>query len=296
MLGGASGSAVALSAYVSSALAKASTVLSVDGLGSVLTRAQTYLEQQTATGYTALLRLWNNEQVASEVLGLSTLQGSKRYWSSGADESTLEIEMTGYGLLALTLSERLGEAFQAAQWLLERRSASGGFSSTQDGIRPPQRTPGPLTRLAPLAPGADPVNAQDTVVALGALATYATAAGQSVDVTLQVSDEKQFQENADVLQQAIQPCYTVEVEWFSTDGGDAVAAQACSSPPAGCGTEGVMAIFSVGLFTGYSASISSLQALKDAKLVKRFELNEGKVDLYLEELNPFGAKQLASEG
>lgn len=306
MLGGASGSAVALSAYVSSALAKASTVLSVDGLGSVLTRAQTYLEQQTATGYTALLRahalslagLWNNEQVASEVLGLSTLQGSKRYWSSGADESTLEIEMTGYGLLALTLSERLGEAFQAAQWLLERRSASGGFSSTQD-----------------------------TVVALGALATYATAAGQSVDVTLQVSDEKQFQEsiqinaqNADVLQQvafplgaagaqsvavsgtgsgmalvlanlqynlpesAIQPCYTVEVEWFSTDGGDAVAAQACSSPPAGCGTEGVMAIFSVGLFTGYSASISSLQALKDAKLVKRFELNEGKVDLYLEEL------------
>lgn len=28
--------------------------------------------------------------------------------------------MTGYGLLALTLSERLGEAFQAAQWLLER--------------------------------------------------------------------------------------------------------------------------------------------------------------------------------
>ena len=33
--------------------------------------------------------------------------------------------MTGYGLLALTLADRLGEAFQAVRWLLERRPRPG---------------------------------------------------------------------------------------------------------------------------------------------------------------------------
>ena len=34
--------------------------------------------------------------------------------------------MTGYGLLALTSASRLGEAFQAVRWLLERSMGCSG--------------------------------------------------------------------------------------------------------------------------------------------------------------------------
>ena len=316
MLGGASGSDVALTAYVTSALAKAQTVLTLATLQPALVKAQTYLESQSSSDtYTALLRshalllagLWSQDQAATEVLASSTLSGSYRFWTQptetssdrmGGREKTLDIEMTGYGLLALTSASRLGEAFQAVRWLLERRSASGGFSSTQD-----------------------------TVVALNALATYAIAAGQSVDVALQVKDGKHFSEalsitseNMDILQSlappvstgelpltvsgtgsgmalvmanlqynvpesALTPCYTVEVQWFSAKtSGDATAVQACSSPVPNCGTPSTMAILSVGLFTGYAPAMSSLQALKDSKVLKRYELNDGRVDFYLEEL------------
>lgn len=308
MLGGASGSDLALSAYVTSALAKAqSTSLSLSTLASALAKAKTYLEAQSSSDtYVALLRahalvlagLWDKDQVATEVLSKSSTSGLYRYWSHSSGEGdvkSLDIEMTGYGLLALTLADRLGEAFQAVRWLLERRTATGGFSSTQD-----------------------------TVVALNALATYAISAGQSVDVALEVKDGQSFQEslqvtaqNMDVLQSLsppvtagampltvtgsgsgmalvmanleynmpdweLPPCYTVEVQWFGSADADAV--QACGTPTASCGTPNSMAIISVGLFTGYAPSMSSLQALKDAKLVKRFEVNDGRVDFYLEEL------------
>lgn len=307
MLGGASGSDLALSAYVTSALAKAQSWLSLSTLAPALAKAQAYLEAQSSSdSYVALLRahalvlagLWDKDQAATEVLSKSSTRGLYRYWSHSSTEGevkTLDIEMTGYGLLALTLADRLGEAFQAVRWLLERRTAAGGFSSTQD-----------------------------TVVALNALATYAISAGQSVDVALEVKDGQQFQEslqvtaqNMDVLQSLsppvtsgampltvtgsgsgmalvmanleynmpdweLPPCYTVEVKWFGSDDADAV--QACGTPTASCGTPNSMAIISVGLFTGYAPSMSSLQALKDAKVVKRFEVNDGRVDFYLEEL------------
>lgn len=307
MLGGASGSDLALSAYVTSALAKAQSSLSLSTLAPALAKAKTYLEAQSSSDtYVALLRahalvlagLWDKDQVATEVLSKSSTTGLYRYWShssNAGDGKALDIEMTGYGLLALTLADRLGEAFQAVRWLLERRTAAGGFSSTQD-----------------------------TVVALNALATYAISAGQSVDVALEVKDGQNFQEslqvtaqNTDVLQSLsppvtsgampltvtgsgsgmalvmanleynmpdweLPPCYTVEVQWFGT--GDADAVQACGTPTANCGTPNSMAIISVGLFTGYAPSMSSLQALKDAKVVKRFEVNDGRVDFYLEEL------------
>ncbi|CAJ1442526.1 unnamed protein product [Effrenium voratum] len=316
MMGGASGSsAVPLTAYVTAALAKAKDVASVAG---GLQKAANFLEQVSATTtYTALLRahalvlagLWSDEQVATEVLALSSTALPRRFWSGSTGVSdpapgaygvkTMDVEMTGYGVLALTMANRLTEAFQGASWLLERRSASGGFSSTQD-----------------------------TVVALNALATYAATVGQNVDLTLEVSNGGSFQQtlqitsgNADVLQtlalpvaagelpvvvessgngvalvtaelqynlpdSAVPPCYQIEVDWFSQDQETSSAVQACSLPVSDCApSAGAMAIISVGLFTGYGASLQSLQALKDAEVIKRFELNDQRVDLYLEELH-----------
>eukprot|EP00931_Biecheleriopsis_adriatica_P097334 TRINITY_DN7109_c0_g1_i3.p1 TRINITY_DN7109_c0_g1~~TRINITY_DN7109_c0_g1_i3.p1 ORF type:complete len:1657 (-),score=378.22 TRINITY_DN7109_c0_g1_i3:147-5117(-) len=334
MMGGTSGSsALPLTAYVASALAKAKTEvpsLASSALNSALEQAAQYLSESSAIGtYTALLRahalalanLWTDEQVAAEALKLSTDAGSgRRFWSNDAGSGTstqaaakeapgargygsgvvtLDVEMTGYGTLALTLAGRLTEAFEGARWLLERRSASGGFSSTQD-----------------------------TVVALNALATYATAAGRNVDLQLQVSDGGSFQQtvqidsaNMDVLQtmslpaapgalsvnveatgqgvalvtaqlsynlpeSAVEPCYDLEVSWFGAENDLRVSVRGCSLPRAGCAAkEGAMSIMSIGLFTGYAASTASLESLREAKVIKRYELADGKVDLYLEAMS-----------
>ena len=42
--------------------------------------------------------------------------------------------MTGYGLLALTSASRLGEAFQAVRWLLERPMGSCGGHDGDDVV------------------------------------------------------------------------------------------------------------------------------------------------------------------
>ncbi|CAL1151641.1 unnamed protein product, partial [Cladocopium goreaui] len=213
MLGGASGSDLALSAYVTSALAKAQSSLSLSTLAPALAKAKTYLEAQSSSDtYVALLRahalvlagLWDKDQVATEVLSKSSTTGLYRYWShssNAGDGKALDIEMTGYGLLALTLADRLGEAFQAVRWLLERRTAAGGFSSTQD-----------------------------TVVALNALATYAISAGQSVDVALEVKDGQNFQEslqvtaqNMDVLQSLSPPVTSGAMPLTVTGSGSGMA-------------------------------------------------------------------------
>jgi len=311
MMGGTSGSPVlALTAFVTSALSRASVEvpnLAVPGLADALTSAASYLSSASGPSqYAVLLRAqalglagqWTSDRVASEVLDISSTADGKRFWASVGEgkSAAKDIEMTGYGLLALTSAGRLTEAFQAARWLLERRSDTGGFSSTQD-----------------------------TVVALNALASYATAAGQNVDVTLQVghsgSNQESLQINAanmDVLQSfapsvavganqisvsasgsgtalvtaslrynmpdtVVLPCYDVEVNWYSS------AVQACSQPKPSCTpAAGSMSIISVGLFTGYAASVKSLQSLKDEKVVKRWDLGDGTVDLYMEELKTSG--------
>jgi len=334
MMGGVSGSAaLPLTAYVASALAKAKAEvpnLAVSGLDSALQQTANYLSGAKAVStYTALLRahalalsgMWTTDQVASEALQLSkTTSAGNRFWGSegsaateaedampgargyGSGVKTMEVEMTGYGVLALTLASRLTEAFEGARWLLERRSASGGFSSTQD-----------------------------TVVALNALATYATAAGRNVDLSLKVKDGASFQQevkiaasNVDLLQSmtlpvapgnlsvnveatgkgvalvmadleynipesAVEPCFDVEVDWYSGDSELLAAVRGCSVPRPACEAPAeAMSIMSIGLFTGYAPSVTALEALKDSKVVKRFEVADARVDLYLEEMATSG--------
>ncbi|CAE8622241.1 unnamed protein product [Polarella glacialis] len=333
MLGGA-GSSIALTAFVASALAKAATevpALAVSGLPQALQKAGAFLSgSQSLDTYSGLLRaqamalsgLWTSLQVADAALALSSATTGRRFWTSSGDvetttsspagygrlgAKTLDVEMTGYGVLALTLAGKLSQAFEGAKWLMKKRSALGGFSS-----------------------------AQDTVVALNALATYATAVGRNVDLSLEIKeikDGRSFQEtlaidasNVDVLQSmalnptpgdnslevkatgkgtalviaefsynlpksAAEPCYDIAVEWFGSDDAYSVAVQGCSTPRQDCQSRvvGSMSIISIGLFTGYAASSSSLSELKAATGVKRYEISDGRVDLYLEEIKNSGS-------
>lgn len=332
MMGGAAGSkALSLTAYVTSALAKAKAEvadLTVPKLDQALQKAGSYLlSAQSPSTYTILLReqalalagLRTNSAVAQSVLKSSSRGvGGRLFWTNagegvqggqssrskyGGGVKTLDVEMTAYGVLALTSAGNLSHAFEGARWLLERRSALGGFRSTQD-----------------------------TVVALSALAAYATASGRNSDLVLKVANEaatktvKIDASNIDVLQSmpfgtkpgstlleveasgkgaalvmaemsynlpktAFEPCYDVEVNWFGGDKENIVALQGCAVPRELCSWKNLegMSIMSIGLFTGYAASQLSLQALKDAGVVKRFEISDERVDVYLDELKSSGA-------
>eukprot|EP00928_Gymnodinium_smaydae_P015369 TRINITY_DN1567_c0_g3_i2.p1 TRINITY_DN1567_c0_g3~~TRINITY_DN1567_c0_g3_i2.p1 ORF type:complete len:1331 (-),score=254.48 TRINITY_DN1567_c0_g3_i2:57-3512(-) len=327
MTGGAS-KGVALSAYVTSALAKARAEVPalgsrVSGLASALDKAKNYLIAQESAGtYSSLLRahalglagLWSEAQVADEALRTSQTTEGRRWWTPDAvstDEATTkmrygrparaqDVELTGYGVLALTLANRLTEAFEGARWLLEKRSATGGFMSTQD-----------------------------TVVGLNALATYASAVMAKVDVSIGISDGQGFSEtlrvdssNVDVLQTVAlpkpglpvkvdatgsgialsvaeikynlpkataPPCFDVEAEWFGDLTSKPVTGvKACVIPRKDCSnpqTDG-MSILSVGLFTGFEAIVATLDDLKERRAtVKRWELGDARVDLYMEDLS-----------
>jgi len=305
---GGGGSNAALTAYVLGALAKAQSEasLQVTGLQDALDRARTLLQGTAASGtYLGLLRehallLANLQQpgaAADAVLQLSQTAGARRYWTAGSS-SSMDVELTGYGVLVLSLANRLDKAFEGARWLLERRSASGGFSSTQN-----------------------------TVVALNALATYATAVAGNAQVSVAVTGgggiDHAFQvqaSNFDVMQtqaqptpgvpvsltatgtgvalvvaelaynvpeQQAEPCYEVDVQWFeATAGGGSV--RGCARPRPACtdrASEG-MWIMDVGLFTGFNVAAESLLQQRSLGRVKRFEMQDGRVLLYLEDLSP----------
>jgi len=301
----------ALTSYVTAALAKALTEvpsLSVGGLDDALQHAKTYLSGAAGAKrtYTKLLRihalflagLIGKAEAASEVLALSESTGMLRHWT-GSFSTAQDVELTGYGVLVLSLTESMGEAFEGARWLLKQRKASGGFHSTQD-----------------------------TIIALSALATYASIALGSAEVTVRASAAGGLSStmevgasNMDVLQsvrlpqpgapvtieasgsgtvlvvaevvynlpqQPLLPCYEVDVHWFgmqkSSVGG---SVRGCVQPLPNCSlsSKDGMWIMSVGLFTGYGASRQSLEARRLDGLVKRYELGDSRVDLYLEEMH-----------
>lgn len=326
MMGGVSGGTSAkadsaLTSYVLAALAKARAEVpslgSLQGLDDALARATAFLKtSDPQRAYPRLLRLVATAMAAAdagaaaasavhEALPLSTTSpdaggGLRRHWSAGTESQ--DVELTGYGVLLLSLAGRLTEAFECARWLLHQRKASGGFSSTQD-----------------------------TVVALNALATFAAAGAGTVDARLSVAAAGGLNatlsveaSNAEVLQslalpsadaevsiaasgrgivlvvaeavyhvaaETALPCYDIEVRWMlGVPAAKSGAVRGCAKPRPDCAVspEG-MWIMSVGLYTGYGAVASSLEARRLAGDIKRYELGDGKVDLYLERMSTSGA-------
>ncbi len=202
MVGGVQGKD-ALTAYVTIALLEA-------GYTDAADRALTYLEDRLdaiddAYGFaltTYALELGGSGRAPDAMKALMDLaveDDEGLHWSAGAGEArpeesgmvpdlaatlvpidimpSLDIEATGYATLALTESGDRVNAARAAKWLVGRRNSQGGFGTTQD-----------------------------TVVALQALAEYATVGASDTDMTVTVSagdvteDLRVTPENYDVTQ------------------------------------------------------------------------------------------------
>jgi len=284
-----------------------------DTFSDSLDRARSYLQgvDVSSQPYTAVLMNYallssghlSAEAASTAVLAFSTQDDDgARWWSSSS--ASLQVELTGYAVLVLSQSSsHAGEAFEGVRWLIAQRKASGGFHSTQDTVVA-------LSALSTFAATlADAAEMSVSIVGEELDHTFVIEKSnfdvvQSIDVTPGTNISFQARMSGsestgtallttelryNVLASPVNPCFKLDVEWFYLGGASAETAQqgsvrACTSPLDSCNRPGGggMAMMSVSLFSGWMASTESLQDLKTARLIKRFEIDAGQVQLYLD--------------
>uniref|UniRef100_A0A3B3HWY9 Alpha-macroglobulin receptor-binding domain-containing protein n=1 Tax=Oryzias latipes TaxID=8090 RepID=A0A3B3HWY9_ORYLA len=299
---------VSLTAYVAAAM------LELDGNATVSPKSIIFglVADEITNLYTVALlsytfTLAGDQDVRSKLFTLldqkSTNEGGTRHWKrDDAPETGLdsvEVEMTSYVLLALLSGPSLpgfGLDYAAGivRWLAQQQNPFGGFSSTQD-----------------------------TVVALQALAKYATATfspegSTTVTVTSVGGLNKRFTVNEDnrLLYQEeklteIPGEYTIEAEGQSCvlaqislfynipPPSDFSAFQISTNTSGRCDIprpefmlfvfqgrreETNMVVINIKLLSGYILQDNSLKMLKENRLVKRVDVEEGYINIYLDGL------------
>uniref|UniRef100_A0A3P9J6J8 Alpha-macroglobulin receptor-binding domain-containing protein n=1 Tax=Oryzias latipes TaxID=8090 RepID=A0A3P9J6J8_ORYLA len=321
MKGGVSND-VSLTAYVAAAMLELDGNATNPVVQNCLKCLRTAVSGKITNLYTVALlsytfTLAGDQDMRSKLITLldqkSINEGGTRHWKrDGAPETDLdsvEVEMTSYVLLALLSGPSLpgfGLDYAAGivRWLAQQQNPFGGFSSTQD-----------------------------TVVALQALAKYATATfspegSTTVKVTSVGGLNKRFSVNEDnrLLYQEeklteIPGEYTIEAE-----GQSCVLAQICLfyniPPPSdfsalkistntrgrcdiprpefrlfvfqGRREETNMVVINIKLLSGYILQDNSLKMLKENRLVKRVDVEEGYINIYLDGVRSFEDQQVGN--
>ncbi|KAM9318181.1 alpha-2-macroglobulin [Pholidichthys leucotaenia] len=236
----------------------------------------------------------------------SKIQGDTRHWeradASGKGLDSLEVEMTSYVLLALLSAPPLqgfGLEYSSSivRWLTQQQNAFGGFASTQDTV---------VTLQALAKYGA---------------ATYSRGGNTTVTVTSLGGLNKEFtvnQENRLLLQEEklseVPGEYTIKAEGqscvlaqismrynippptnFSAFSISANTMSKCNiSRPQlvlfvhvryqGRRDETNMVIINIKLLSGYILDKGSLKLLQNNRLVKRVDMDEGFINIYLDGL------------
>ncbi|KAF6734888.1 Alpha-2-macroglobulin-like protein 1 [Oryzias melastigma] len=236
----------------------------------------------------------------------STNEGGSIHWKrDGASETDLdsvEVEMTSYVLLALLSGPSLPDfgldyAAGIVRWLAQQQNPFGGFSSTQD-----------------------------TVVALQALAKYASATyspegSTTVTVTSAGGLNKHFTVNKEnrllyqeeklseipgeyTIKAEGQSCVLAQISLFYNipPPSDFSAFQISTNTSGRCDLprpefmlfvhvkfqgrreETNMVVINIKLLSGYILQDDSLKMLKENRLVKRVDVEEGFINIYLDEL------------
>jgi len=228
--------------------------------------------------------------------------------------ATLDVEATAYGMLIVVPSEQSGEAVPSARWLVSQQNDRGGFGSTQDTVVALEALSALATKLA----GSSAITCEISHLASGEDWTTAVAVG-SMAVTDDNFDVVQFADVAapgaagkvrldcggtgvavatvaakwNVDRQSEPEPLVVTARWASEGGASGLQGtmkvRACAAPNDAVteATRSLLAgyhILSVGLFSGYSARESTIEAEGFPKLVMRTEQVSGTLEVYLDSL------------
>ncbi|XP_077579366.1 alpha-2-macroglobulin-like protein 1 [Stigmatopora nigra] len=230
----------------------------------------------------------------------SVTNGGTRHWTRGGLHS-LEVEMTSYVLMALlsgpTLTNfGLDYSIGIVRWLTDQQNSYGGFSSTQDTVVALQA----LAKYAELTYSIE----GRTVVTVTSVGVYKTF---TVDQTNRLLFQEETLSNVPGVYNVNakgQSCVLVQISMdynippppdFSVFHISARAISKCTPIRRhvtlsvnvryqGRREETNMVIVNIKLLSGYILAKSSLDSLREDRTVKRVEVEEGYIDIYLDEL------------
>uniref|UniRef100_A0A3B3HMY1 Alpha-2-macroglobulin-like 1 n=1 Tax=Oryzias latipes TaxID=8090 RepID=A0A3B3HMY1_ORYLA len=305
---------VSLTAYVAAAMLELDGNATNPVVQNCLKCLRTAVSGKITNLYTVALlsytfTLAGDQDMRSKLITLldqkSINEGGTRHWKrDGASETDLdsvEVEMTSYVLLALLSGPSLpgfGLDYAAGivRWLAQQQNPFGGFSSTQD-----------------------------TVVALQALAKYATATfspegSTTVTVTSVGGLNKRFTVNKDnrllyqeekltqipgeyTIKAEGQSCVLAQISLFYNipPPSDFSAFEISTNTRGQCDIprpeftlfvegrreETNMVVINIKLLSGYILQDNSLKMLKENRLVKRVDVEEGYINIYLDGVRSF---------
>ncbi len=310
LYGGLKG-ATTLAAYVAIALLEAGETSSADlAIGHLEDQLDEVEDPYTLALVSYALELGEStsaDDAYGQLLAKGTRDENGLFWDttgpqadsphSGWARSTA-IENTGYAVLALLEHGDRANAREAARWLVTQRNAYGGFRSTQDTVVGLQAliqysvetqndvgmtvtlTSGDWTRVVEIdAENADIV--QVVSVPIGEdIQLVADGEGEAV-----VQVVHRFNLPEDLLQAS--EIFSLDVD-YSPDSikvGDLITVSATVDFEPPVELDAGMVILDVALPTGFSPVLETLDALvDDDPKVWRYDLPEGRVELYLQDL------------
>ncbi|KAK1887941.1 Alpha-2-macroglobulin [Dissostichus eleginoides] len=264
---------VSLTAYITAAMLELDTSTSDPVVQRCLSCLKASVDSQLENLYTTALlsytfTLAGDEEMRSKLITYlnqkSNTQGGSRHWdragASGKGLDSLEVEMTSYVLLALLSGPALPDfgldySSSIVRWLVQQQNPYGGFSSTQDTV----------VALQALAKyGAATYSAEGSTAV-----TVTSLGGLNIEFRVDQSNRLLYQEQN---LSEVPGEYTIRAQ-----GQSCVLAQ-------GRREETNMVIINIKLLSGYIVDKSSLELLKSDRSVKRVDLDEGYINIYLDGL------------
>ncbi|XP_063763820.1 alpha-2-macroglobulin isoform X2 [Eleginops maclovinus] len=306
---------VSLTAYVSAAMLELDNNASDPVVKKCLSCLKASVESQLENLYTTALlsytfTLAGDDEMRSKLITYlhqkSNTQGGTRHWeragASGKGLDSLEVEMTSYVLLALLSGPAVPDfgldySSSIVRWLAQQQNPYGGFSSTQDTVVALQA----LAKYGAATYSAEGSTAV-TVTSLGGLNTEFTV-DQSNRLLYQEQKLSEVPGEYTVRAQG-QSCVMAQISMhynippppdFSAFNISTNTMTKCNiSRPQlilfvhvryqGRREETNMVIINIKLLSGYILDKGSLKLLQSDRSVKRVDLEEGYINIYLDGL------------
>lgn len=306
---------VSLTAYITAALLELDTNATDPMVQNCLNCLKKAMAGQMDNLYTTALlsytfTLAGDEEIRSKLIAYlnakSSTEGGTRHWeragASGKGLDSLEVEMTSYVLLALLSGPAIPEfgldySSGIVRWLAQQQNPYGGFSSTQDTV----------VALQALAKyGAATYSAEGsttvTVTSLGGLNKEFTVDQRN---RLLYQEERLSEVPGEYMIKAQgQSCVLAQISMHYNvpPPPDFSAFNISTNTMAKCNTsrpqlilfvhvryqgrreETNMVIINIKLLSGYILDKSSLKLLKSDRSVKRVDVEEGYINIYLDGL------------
>ncbi|KAF3855002.1 hypothetical protein F7725_023057 [Dissostichus mawsoni] len=288
---------VSLTAYITAAMLELDTSTSDPVVQRCLSCLKASVDSQLENLYTTALlsytfTLAGDEEMRSILITYlnkkSNTQGGYRHWdragASGKGLDSLEVEMTSYVLLALLSGPALPDfgldySSSIVRWLVQQQNPYGGFSSTQDTV----------VALQALAKYGEATYSAEGSTAV----TVTSLGGLNIEFRVDQSNRLLYQEQklSEIsMHNNIPPPLDFSAFNIITN---TMTKCKISRPQLilfvhvryqGRREETNMVIINIKLLSGYILDKSSLELLKSDRSVKRVDLDEGYINIYLDGL------------